>query len=83
MFMHSPTKKTAVDWSGCPIVEVVPGKVSGVPIIRGSRVPADQVVENHDAGESPENIAYNFDLDPEDIRVVLAYAARRQAALRP
>jgi uncharacterized protein (DUF433 family) len=83
MFMHIQAKKTVVDWSDCPIVEVVPGKVSGVPIIRGSRVPADQVIENHDAGESPEDIAYNFDLNPEDIRAVLAYAASRQAALRP
>lgn len=81
--MRVQAKKTVVDWSGCPIVEVVPGKVSGVPIIRGSRVPADQVIENHDAGESPEEIAYNFDLNPEDIRAVLAYAASRQTALRP
>ncbi len=81
MFMHIPTKKTAVDWSGCPIVEVVPGKVSGAPVIRGSRVPADQVIENHDAGESPEDIAYNFDLNLEDIRAVLAYAASHQTKL--
>ena len=81
MFMHIPAKKTAVDWSGCPIVEVVPGKVSGAPVIRGSRVPADQVIENHDAGESLEDIAYNFDLNPEDIRAVLAYAASRQTKL--
>lgn len=81
--MHIQAKKTVVDWSGCPIVEVVPGKVSGVPIVRRSRVPADQVIENHDAGESPEDIAYNFDLNLEDIRAVLAYAGRRQTALRP
>jgi uncharacterized protein (DUF433 family) len=83
MIMGVQAKKTVVDWSGCPIVEVVPGKVSGVPIIRGSRVPADQVIENYGAGESPEDIAYNFDLNPEDIRAVLAYAASRQTALRP
>ena len=81
--MRVQAKKTVVDWSGCPIVEVVPGKVSGVPIIRGSRVPADQVIENYDAGESPEDIAYNFDLNPKDIRAVLAYAASPQTALRP
>ncbi len=80
--MHIQAKKTVVDWSGCPIVEVVPGKVSGVPIVRGSRVPADQVIENYDAGESPEDIAYNFDLSLDDIRAVLAYAASRQTALR-
>jgi uncharacterized protein (DUF433 family) len=65
------------------MIEVGPGKVSGLPVIRGSRVPADQVLENHDAGESVEDIAYNFDLKPDDIRAVLAYAARRQLTSRP
>ncbi|MDX6460474.1 MAG: hypothetical protein QOE55_4171, partial [Acidobacteriaceae bacterium] len=41
-----------MDWSSCEVVEIVPGKVSGLPVIRGSRVPADQVLENHNAGES-------------------------------
>jgi uncharacterized protein (DUF433 family) len=72
-----------MDWSRCKTVEVVPGKLSGTPLIRGSRVPADQVIENYDAGESVEDIAYNFDLKPEDIRAVLAYAAGRQPMLRP
>jgi uncharacterized protein (DUF433 family) len=72
-----------MDWSGCEIVEVVPRKVSGVPVIRRSRVPADQVLENRNAGESIEDIAYNFDLKPDDIRAVLAYAAARQLTFRP
>jgi uncharacterized protein (DUF433 family) len=72
-----------MDWSSCDTVEVIPGKVSGLPVIRGSRVPADQVLENHDAGESVEDIAYNFDLKPDDIRAVVAYASRRQLTSRP
>ncbi len=60
------------DWRGCKLVEVVP-KVGGVHVIRGTRVAADQVVENHDAGETVEDIAYNFDLKPEDIRALLAF----------
>jgi uncharacterized protein (DUF433 family) len=35
-----------MDWTGCEIVEVIPGKVSGVPLIKNSRVPADLVVES-------------------------------------
>lgn len=81
--MNAAAKKPALDWSGCRVVEVIPGKVSGVPIIRGSRVPADQIIENHDAGETVEDIAYNFDLKPDDIRAVLAYAVGRQLTLRP
>jgi uncharacterized protein (DUF433 family) len=66
-----------MDWSGCEAVEIVPGKVSGFPVMRRSRVLADQVLENHVAGESVEDIAYNFDLRPEDIRVVVSHAGGR------
>jgi hypothetical protein len=34
-----------MDWTGCEVVEVVRGKVSGVPILKGSRVQADAVLE--------------------------------------
>ena len=72
-----------LDWKDCELVEVVPGKVSGVPLIKGTRVPVDQVLASKDGGESIEEIAYNFDLSPEDIRAVLAYRDSRQPALRP
>ncbi len=68
----------AMDWSGCDIVEVVPGKVSGVPLIRNSRVPADTILESAELGETPEEIAFNYDLRVEDVRKLLAYAARHQ-----
>jgi uncharacterized protein (DUF433 family) len=71
-----------VDWSGCDIVETVPGKVSGVPILKGTRAPADAVVENFESGESVEEISFNFDLQPDDVRKVLTYASARQLAKR-
>jgi uncharacterized protein (DUF433 family) len=74
--------EVSMDWSGCEIVETVPGKVSGKPILRGTRVPADAVVENFESGESVEEIAYNFDLNPEDIRQVLTHASARQRLKR-
>jgi len=67
-----------MDWSGSDIVEVVPGKVSGVPLIKNTRVPADTVLESAELGESPEDIAFNYDLRREDVLSVLAYAAKRQ-----
>jgi uncharacterized protein (DUF433 family) len=63
-----------MDWNDCEVVEVVPGKVSGVPLIRGSRVQADTVLESHRLGESVEEIAYSFDLSPGDIQALLTYA---------
>jgi uncharacterized protein (DUF433 family) len=71
-----------MDWSGCEVVETVPGKVSGRPVLKGTRVPAEAVVENFESGESVEEIAYNFDLNPDDIKNVLAYASARQLMKR-
>jgi uncharacterized protein (DUF433 family) len=68
-----------MDWSGCDIVEVVPGKVSGVPLIRNTRVPADTVLESAELGESSEEIAFNYDLQIEDVRTILEYASRQLA----
>lgn len=72
-----------MDWSGCEIVEVVPGKVSGVPLIRGTRMPADQVIEGLDLGETVEEIAYNHELNPTDILRLQAYWRSHQSVLQP
>jgi uncharacterized protein (DUF433 family) len=75
-------ERCPMDWSGCELVEVIPGKVSGVPLIRGTRVPVDTVVASKDGGETVEEIAYNYDLRPEDIRAVLSYRDSLEPALR-
>ncbi len=49
-----------MDWSGCDLVEVVPGKVSGKPIVRGTRIPADVIVSNYKAGLSVEEVQENY-----------------------
>ncbi len=65
-----------VDWSDCSIVEVNPRKVSGAPILKGTRVQADSIVENYEGGESVEEIAENFSIPQETIRSLLAYATK-------
>ena len=72
-----------MDWSGCDLVEVVPGKVSGVPLIKGTRMPVDQVIESLDEGETVEEIAYNHDLNPADILRVKLYRDSHEPALQP
>ncbi len=66
-----------MDWTGCADVEVIPGKVSGVPLVRGSRVQADSVVESFLLGESVEEIAYSFTLDQALVESVLRFAMSR------
>jgi uncharacterized protein (DUF433 family) len=67
-----------MDWSDCQVVEIIPGKVSGAPLVRGSRVQADTVLESHQLGESVDEIAYSYDLNPEVIRALLTYAAAHE-----
>jgi len=75
--MRSDAQNITVDWSDCPIVEVNPNKVSGAPILKGTRVQADSIVQNYEGGESVEDIVYNFRVSPEAVRELLAYAATR------
>lgn len=64
-----------MDWSGCELVEVIPGKVSGAPLIKGTRIPADAIVSNFEAGSPIEEIAENYpSASIEVIGKLLAYA---------
>jgi len=66
-----------MDWSGCDLVEVVEDKVSGVPLVKGTRIPADFVVESFDLTGSVAEVLEEFPRLNEDIiqRLVL-FAAR-------
>jgi uncharacterized protein (DUF433 family) len=74
--------RQAVDWSGCELVEVVPGKVSGAPLLKGTRLPADTILENADGGVSAAEIANVFDAPEEQVRAIIDYAARQRQAQR-
>jgi len=65
----------ALDWSQCPAVESIPGKVSGAWVFRGTRLPVSTVFENLEAGATITEIAEWFDVTPEQIKDVLAFAA--------
>ena len=72
-----------MDWKDCELVEVVPGKVSGAPIIRHTRVPADTIIENYEGGSDVAEIADNFSIPESTVRELLAYAASRQPTHQP
>ncbi|MDQ2924223.1 MAG: DUF433 domain-containing protein [Acidobacteriota bacterium] len=71
---HDWREAGAFDWTGCEQVEVVAGKVSGVPLLVHTRMPADSVLSNFEYGMTPEKIAEEYDLDPATVRVVLRFA---------
>jgi len=77
----------AFDWADCPLVEIVPGKVSGAPLLKNTRLPVDAITGNYDAfrdeGMSPdEAIAETLDCYPEagleTIKAILNYRAEHQ-----
>ena len=66
----------ALDWSQCPAVESVPGKVSGAWVFRGTRLPVATVFENLEDGMTIEEIMEQFDVTREQVTAVLNFAAR-------
>ena len=66
----------ALDWSQCPAVERVPGKVSGAWVFRGTRIPVSAVFENLEDGLTIDQIADMFDgLTREQVKAVLDFTA--------
>ena len=65
-----------LDWSQCPALESVPGRLSGAWVFKNTRMPVSIVFENLEAGARVEDIAEWFDVTPEQIREVLDLAAR-------
>ena len=66
----------ALDWSQCPAVESIAGKVSGAWVFKDTRMPVAIVFQNLEAGASIEEIMEWFDLTREQITTVLDFAAR-------
>ncbi|HMD31353.1 MAG TPA: DUF433 domain-containing protein [Candidatus Acidoferrales bacterium] len=66
----------ALDWSQCPAVESVPGKVSGAWVFRGTRMPVATVFVNLEDGMTIDEIIEQFDVTREQIVAVLNFAAR-------
>ena len=67
----------ALDWSQCPAVESVPGKVSGAWVLRGTRMPVSVIFENLEGGASLDDIMKWFEgLDREQVRAVIEFVAR-------
>ena len=63
------------DWSDCPLVEIIPGKVSGAWVFRNSRTPVKLVFENLEDGMTIDEIIEQYPVSREEIKAVLGFAA--------
>jgi uncharacterized protein (DUF433 family) len=70
-----------MDWTGCAFVEVIPGKVSGQPPVRGSRVPAGFILDDAKSGMTAKQIHEGYpSLSMKEIESVIAFARKAQSA---
>jgi uncharacterized protein (DUF433 family) len=49
-----------IDWMACELIESVPGKVSGRPVVRGTRIMPDAILNSFELGDSVEEIHEGF-----------------------
>jgi uncharacterized protein (DUF433 family) len=61
------------DWSQCPVVESIPGKVSGAWVFKDARTPVAIVFENLEDGLTIDEVVEQFPVTHE---AVLEFAAR-------
>lgn len=69
-----------LDWSTCPAVERNPGKLSGVWIFRGTRVPVSALFSNLEGGATVDEFLEWFPgVSREQVNLVLEHAAHSLA----
>ena len=73
--MTSTNADSAVDWTQCEIIECVPGKVSGRPVVRGTRIMPEAIVGSYEMGETIEELSEGFPtLSTDQIRRLIQFA---------
>ncbi len=66
---------TQLDWSQCPSVESIPGKVSGAWVFKYTRLPVATVFYNLGAGLTVDEVMEEFAVTREQLNAVLDFAA--------
>ena len=67
-----------IDWTECTLIETIPGRMGGQPVIRDSRVRPEDLLINRDQGV--EWLARSHGIRPEIVRQVFAfYDAHKRA----
>jgi uncharacterized protein (DUF433 family) len=73
----------SLDWSKCPLVEIDSLRASGRPVLKGTRMPVEDIIANYEYGVSISEISAQFRIPVPIITELLSYAERRHALARP
>jgi uncharacterized protein (DUF433 family) len=74
----SPTEQ--IDWSQCSLIEVNANIQSGAPVLRGTRMPVQAIIDNFDYGLSVAEISEQFEIPPDRVQAILTYAKSHRVA---
>ena len=69
-----------IDLSKCSALERIPGKVSGVWLFRGTRLPLWVVLDNLKTGATLDEISDWFEVDRSKVEEVLSFLASETKA---
>jgi len=73
-----------IDWTSCELIEQIPGKVSGRPIVRGTRILPDAIVDSYDLGETIEELREGFpSLSVSQIKRLIEFAHAQRGQPNP
>ena len=70
-----------INWTECALIETVPGRVGGQPVLRGTRLRPHDLLINRDEGI--DWLSRNHGVAPETIRKLFAFYDAHKAALVP
>jgi uncharacterized protein (DUF433 family) len=65
-----------IDWSNCPLVEIDPSRVGGRAVLKGTRMPVENVIANYEHGVSISEISTQFQIPALIIKELLSYVEK-------
>jgi uncharacterized protein (DUF433 family) len=65
-----------MNWTDCPDVEIIPGKQAGSPLVKGTRIPVQQIIEEWHMGRSIAEVARDYELAPERVERLIEFGKR-------
>jgi uncharacterized protein (DUF433 family) len=70
-----------IDWTECTLIEIVPGKMSGQPVLRGTRLRPRDLLINREEGI--DWLARAHGIEPEMIRKLFAIYDTHSQSTKP
>jgi uncharacterized protein (DUF433 family) len=61
-----------LDWSNCRF-EIDPSRLSGRPVVKGTRMPVEDIIANYEYGVSISEISTQFQIPATIIKELLSY----------